>query len=60
METESFRHFPDLKRIFRSADYDKPFTIFDIKGDKYRLISQVSYGAKTVNVSGGAHDYGRS
>lgn len=45
-----FRHFADLKGFIRSADYVKPYTIFNISKNKYRLISQVVYGIQAVQV----------
>ena len=43
-------NFPELMRIFNSVDYVKPDTIFDISGNKYRLISQVDYRLQAVAV----------
>lgn len=50
MESEAFRHFADLKRVVRSADYLKPHTVFYISKNKYRLIAQVSYGIQWVRI----------
>lgn len=50
MESEAFRHFADLKRVVRSADYVKPHTVFNISKNKYRLIAQVSYGIQWVRI----------
>lgn len=38
-------HFPDLKRTFSSADYVSAtgVTIFDIGGNKYRVIAVVNF-----------------
>lgn len=43
MRKNHFKHFSDLKSSFGSADYKKPDTIFNISGNKYRLIANVSY-----------------
>lgn len=50
MESEAFRHFADLKRVVRSADYVKPHAVFNISKNKYRLIAQVSYGIQWVRI----------
>ena len=48
--SRNFRHFPDLKGTFGSADYVKPHTVFDIAGNKYRLISLIAYAAQLVRI----------
>ena len=45
-----FEQFPELKRFFHAADYVEPMTVFDVGGNKYRLIARVDYGLKTVVV----------
>ena len=50
MEAGSFRHFADLKKAISSADYVKPYTVFNISKNKYRLIAQVAYLAQKVRV----------
>lgn len=48
IEKNSFAHIVALKITFGSADYSKPFTIFDIGGNKFRIIALISYAAETV------------
>lgn len=50
MESNSFKHFVDLKKNFGSADQVKPYTVFDISGNKYRLITVVDYGLQSVSI----------
>ncbi len=50
IEANSFRHFVDLKKTFGSADQVKPHTIFNISGNKYRLISLIAYPLQSVAV----------
>ena len=50
MRENHFKHFNDLKQTFGSADYVKPYTVFNISGNKYRLISLMTYAAATVGV----------
>ena len=39
-----------LKADFPSADYVPPFTVFNVKGNKYRLISLIDYTEQIVVV----------
>ena len=51
MRANDYRHFNDLRQTFsRSADYVKPYTVFNISGNKYRLISLISYATATAGV----------
>ena len=43
MESNDFRNFVDLRQAFNSVDYVKPYSVFNIAGNKYRLISVVNY-----------------
>ena len=50
MESNSFKHFVDLKKTFASADLVRPHTVFDISGNKYRLIAVVDYSLQAVAI----------
>jgi mRNA interferase HigB len=52
MESNSFKHFVELKRAFGSADQVMPHTVFDISGNKYRLIAVVDYALQSVSIEG--------
>jgi mRNA interferase HigB len=45
---KDFLDFNDLRATFASADYVKPFTVFNIGGNKYRLIASIRYNRKKV------------
>lgn len=46
-----YQNFPELKRTFPSVDYvHHRYTIFDISGNKYRLITEINYSATVVNI----------
>jgi mRNA interferase HigB len=45
-----FGPFADLKRIFKSADKVGKFTVFDIGGNKFRLVAAVHYNRKKVYI----------
>lgn len=50
MRLNHYNHFNDLRQTFGSADYVRPYTVFNISGNKYRLISLIAYSAATVVV----------
>jgi mRNA interferase HigB len=50
VERTDFVDFNDLRRTFASADYVKPYTVFDVGGNNYRLIAVVHYVARRVYV----------
>jgi mRNA interferase HigB len=50
MESNSFKHFVELKNTFGSADQVKPHTVFSISGNKYRLIAVVDYVLQSVSI----------
>ena len=50
MESNSFKHFVELKRTFGSADQVMLHTVFDISGNKYRLTTVVDYALQTVSI----------
>lgn len=52
---ESVRHeewesFDDVKAVFAHADRYKKFVIFDIGGNKYRLIAAIHYNRRRVYI----------
>ena len=38
-----FTNFSELRQIFGSADYVRPYTLFDVGGNNYRIITVVRY-----------------
>ncbi len=50
VEANDFRQFAELKETFASADYVRPYTLFNISGNKYRLVALVDYGLRMVSV----------
>lgn len=43
MSKTNFADFNELKATFGSADYVAPYTVFNISGNKYRLIVKMEY-----------------
>ena len=50
MESNRFKNFIELRRTFGSADYVKPYLVFNISGNKYRLVGLVDYAMETVSI----------
>jgi mRNA interferase HigB len=50
MELTGFSDFLAIKASFPAADYVAPFTIFDIGGNKFRLIAAIHYNTGRVYV----------
>ncbi|MEO5362031.1 MAG: type II toxin-antitoxin system HigB family toxin [Magnetococcus sp. DMHC-8] len=48
MESGVFVDFNNLKATFASADYVDPFTVFNMGGNKYRLITVIHYNRRKV------------
>jgi len=46
----TFAHFVELKRTFGTADYVRPFVVFDVGGNKYRLLARVDYELGLVKI----------
>lgn len=45
---KNFLDFNDLRATFASADYVDGLTVFNIGGNKYRLIASIHYNRKKV------------
>lgn len=43
VEDAHFKDFNEVKRTVNSADYAKPFTIFDVGGNNFRVIVNIHY-----------------
>lgn len=50
-DRNAFKHFIDLRKALGSADPVPPYTVFDISGNKYRLIAIVNYRVSAVHVT---------
>ena len=48
IEGEVFADFNDLRATFASADYVDGLTVFNIGGNKYRLIAVIHYNRRKV------------
>ena len=48
MESEVFADFNNLRETFASADYVDGLTVFNIGGNKYRLIAVIHYNRRKL------------
>ena len=39
----AFRDFNELRRTFPSADYVAPFTVFNVGGNNFRVVTHIHY-----------------
>lgn len=46
--TATWQNFVELREVFSSADQVKNFTVFNIGGNKYRLITFIDYNYQKV------------
>ncbi len=50
VETSTWRTFADVRQLFGSADQVGKFVVFNIAGNKYRLIAVIHYDRQKVYV----------
>jgi mRNA interferase HigB len=50
ISNKNYADFNELKATFGAADYVAPLTVFDIGGNKYRLIASIHYNRHKVYV----------
>ena len=47
-----WQNLAELKKVYPAADLVGRFTVFNIKGNKYRLIARIVYRSQTVFIIG--------
>ena len=52
MERQDFRDLIAMRAVWPTADFVDPYTIFNIKGNHYRLLTIVHYRYKRVYIKG--------
>ncbi len=50
LEQTRFESFNHIKQIFGSADYVAPYTVFDVGGNNFRVITVVQYNLGKVYI----------
>lgn len=46
----NFSSFDEVRQAFRAADYVNPFTIFDVGGNKFRIIVVIHYNRRKIYI----------
>lgn len=50
VENASWRHFPDVRQSWPSADYVAGHVVFNIRGNQFRLVANINYTIGVVAV----------
>ena len=50
MQSTDFADFNAIRKTFGAADYVAPYTVFDVGGNKYRVIVVIHYNRQRVYV----------
>jgi len=50
MSTASFQNLSDVKKTFNTADYVDPYTVFDIAGNHFRIITVIHYNRQKLYI----------
>jgi mRNA interferase HigB len=50
MKTEEFNNFSELRKTFSSADQVGNCTVFNIGGNKFRLIATIHYNRQIIYI----------
>mgnify|MGYP006293980215 CR=1 FL=1 len=50
VKRNNFRNFSEVKSLFPSADQVGKFVVFDIGGNKYRLVASIIYKIKRLYI----------
>jgi mRNA interferase HigB len=45
-----WKNFPELRETYPSADYVRPYVIFNIGGNKFRMVATVLFSKERVRV----------
>jgi mRNA interferase HigB len=45
-------NFAEVKQSFNTADFVAPYVVFDIGGNKYRLIAEISFSRRVLFIRG--------
>jgi mRNA interferase HigB len=43
-----WKSFTEVRQVFGTADWVKPYVIFNIAGNKYRLIAEINFRSQTL------------
>lgn len=60
VESLRWHHFTEVREIFKDADAVNGYVIFNIRGNRYRLITVIHYARTTAEKQTSGHIYIRS
>jgi len=46
--TSTWKNLLEVRQTYPAADYVAPFTVFNIKGNRYRLIASIEYSMQLI------------
>jgi mRNA interferase HigB len=49
-EEARWRHFPDVRQSWPSADYVAGYVVFNVKGNQFRLVANANYRTGVLTV----------
>lgn len=49
-EQAEWKHIMDVRQVYPNADFVEGYTVFNIGGNKYRLITKITYIVKTIYI----------
>jgi mRNA interferase HigB len=50
VERSRFTNLNAIKKTFRAADYVAPYTIFDVGGNRFRIIAAIHYNRERIYI----------
>jgi mRNA interferase HigB len=50
IDTAGFETFVEVKQSFNAADYVPPYTVFDVGGNNFRLITVIHYNRQKLYI----------
>ena len=48
----TWENFAEVKQTFQTADFVAPYVVFDVGGNKYRLIAEIGFGRRVLFIRG--------
>lgn len=50
-EEAEWKHIIEVRQVYPHADFVEGYTVFNIGGNKYRLITKINYKLKTIVIT---------
>lgn len=49
-KSTEWRSLIDVRRTYPATDFVKPYTVFNIKGNRHRLVTRINYSLRLVSI----------